>query len=60
MTARELKKKLIAAGWKIIEGKNHSLATHSEKIGTQIAIPRHKGDIPVGTLRKILRDAGLE
>jgi len=60
MTAKELKRKLIADGWKITQGGKHELANHPEKPETQIAIPRHTGDIPTGTLNKILRDAGLK
>jgi len=60
MTARELKKKLIAVGWTITEGGNHSLATHHEKPGIQVPIHRHTGDIPTGTLHKILKDTGLK
>ena len=60
MTARELKRKLTAAGWTITHGSKHELATHPAKPGTQIAIPRHTGDIPTGTLNRILKDAGLE
>ena len=59
MTAKELKRKLIAAGWIITEGSNHSLAHHPDKPGIQIPIHRHTGDIPTGTLHKILKDAGL-
>ena len=33
MTAKELKRKLIAAGWIITEGSNHSLAHHPDKRG---------------------------
>ena len=60
MTAKELKRKLIAAGWTITEGSNHSLATHPDKPGVQVPIHRHTGDIPSGTLHKILRDTGLK
>jgi len=60
MTAKELKRKLIAAGWTISEGSNHSLATNPDKPGVKIAIHRHTGDIPTGTLHKILKDTELE
>ena len=60
MTAKELKRKLIANGWKIEQGTRHELATHPDKPGVQIAIHRHTGDIPAGTLNKILKDAGLK
>ncbi|MDR2897772.1 MAG: type II toxin-antitoxin system HicA family toxin [Spirochaetaceae bacterium] len=60
MTAKELKRKLVAAGWSIIGGSRHELATHPDKPGVQVAIHRHKGDIPTGTLNKILKDTGLK
>ena len=60
MTAKELKRKLIAAGWQITEGANHSLALHPDKPGVQVPIHRHTGDIPVGTLHKILKATGLK
>ena len=60
MTAKELKRKMIAAGWKIMQGGNHELAVHQNKPGVLIPIPRHTGDIPTGTLGKILKDAGLK
>jgi predicted RNA binding protein YcfA (HicA-like mRNA interferase family) len=60
MTAKELKRKLIAAGWVITQGGRHDLATHPAKPGVRLAIHRHTGDIPAGTLIKILKDAGLK
>jgi predicted RNA binding protein YcfA (HicA-like mRNA interferase family) len=60
MTAKELKKKLIAAGWIITEGKKHEQAEHLNKPGIKVAIPRHRGDIPTGTLNKILKETGLK
>ncbi len=60
MTVKELKRKFIAAGWTIVDGTRHELATHPDKPGVKIAIHRHTGDIPTGTLNKILKDAGLK
>jgi predicted RNA binding protein YcfA (HicA-like mRNA interferase family) len=59
MTAKELKRKLIAAGWSITQGGGHEMATHPQKPGIKIPIHRHTGDIPTGTLNRILKDAGL-
>ena len=59
MTAKAFKRKLVAKGWKIVQGSRHELATHPDKPDVQIAIHRHTGDIPTGTLHKILKDAGL-
>jgi len=60
VTAKELKKKLVAAGWIIVEGSRHELAVHPEKPGLQVPIHRHTGDIPTGTLHRILKDTGLK
>jgi len=60
MTTRELKRKLISEGWKIAQGSRHELATHPNKPGLKVAIPRHTGDIPTGTLNRILKDTDLK
>jgi predicted RNA binding protein YcfA (HicA-like mRNA interferase family) len=60
MTAKELKRKLISEGWKITQGGRHELAIHPERPEVQIPIHRHTGDIPTGTLHKILKDSGLK
>lgn len=60
MSKKELEKLLKSNGWVISEGKRHSLATHPSKPGIKIPIPRHKGDLAMGTVKGILKDAGLE
>jgi len=60
MTAKELKRKLNAAGWTITKGGNHSLATHPDKPGVKVTIHRHTGNIPIGTLNSILKTTGLK
>ena len=60
MTKSELEKMLKSNGWEISHGKAHDQATHSDKPGIKIPIPRHKGDIPKGTVNSILKDAGLK
>jgi len=60
MTAKELERKLIAAGWKLTQGGNHEMAKHPDKPGVKVAIHRHTGDIPAGTLNKILKKTGLK
>ena len=58
MTADEIKKRLRKAGWCIEPGAKHDLACNAD--GRKIPIPRHKGDIPIGTAQKILKEAGLK
>jgi predicted RNA binding protein YcfA (HicA-like mRNA interferase family) len=60
MTAKELKRKLTADGWNITQGGRHELATHPNRPGVKIPIHRHTGDIPTGTLQKILKETGLK
>lgn len=38
---------------------SHELWRH-HATGRKVALPRHPGDIPEGTLRAILREAGIE
>jgi len=60
MTTKELKRVLAADGWVFREGGNHQLAKNPNKPGVKIPIPRHTGDIPIGTLNNILKAAGLK
>jgi len=61
MTFAELERKLKKAGWKKGEGTKHSYMYHPDSPGLQILIGRHKSqEVPTGTLRKILKDAGLK
>jgi predicted RNA binding protein YcfA (HicA-like mRNA interferase family) len=60
MTKRELEQKLLRVGWVITHGKAHNQATNPQKPGVKIPIPRHTGDIPKGTVKSIVKDAGLE
>lgn len=60
LTEREILKLLKNNGWHIEEGKKHHLATNPNKPGIKIPIPRHRKDIPTGTLHNILKAAGLK
>lgn len=60
MTEKEILRLLKQSGWEIAEGTKHHLATNPQKPGIKIPIPRHKKDIPAGTLHNILKAAGLE
>lgn len=40
-------------------GSNYDIWT-SSITGKQFAVPRHKAEIPIGTLNNILKDAGLK
>ena len=58
MTKREIEKLLKKAGFVKRTGGKHDIWI---KDGfPPIPVPRHKGDIPIGTAKKILKAAGLE
>ena len=58
-TAREIIRKIEAAGWRFVRQKgSHRIFVH-DSIAGLVVIPVHKGDLPYGTERKILKDAGL-
>jgi predicted RNA binding protein YcfA (HicA-like mRNA interferase family) len=59
MNSSLLLKKLRKDGWEVvrIKGSHHQLK-HSTKKGT-ITVPHPKKDVPIGTLRAILKAAGL-
>ncbi len=58
MKRKDLDKALREAGWIIIHGGNHDLATHPQKPGVKIPIPRHR-EIKEYLAKGILEDAGL-
>lgn len=58
MTKRELEKLLQKANFEKRSGGKHDV--WSKKGFPPIVVPRHKGDIPKGTLKSILKSAGLE
>jgi predicted RNA binding protein YcfA (HicA-like mRNA interferase family) len=40
-------------------GSRHDI-WYSETTGKQFSVPRHKAEIPIGTLNNILKDAGIK
>lgn len=60
MKPKELEKKLESDGWVYDNSKgSHKHYKHPTKKG-KITIPFHNKDLKVGTLKKILKDAGLK
>ena len=58
MTKREIEKLLKRAGFIKRSGGKHDIWI---KEGfPPIPVPRHKGDVPIGTAKKILKTASLE
>jgi predicted RNA binding protein YcfA (HicA-like mRNA interferase family) len=58
MTKREIEKLLKSAGFEKRAGSRHDIWIKSGY--PPIPVPRHKGNIPLGTAKSILKAAGLE
>jgi predicted RNA binding protein YcfA (HicA-like mRNA interferase family) len=59
MGSREVIAMLKADGWKLDRVKgSHHVFVHDSKLGI-VVVPHPKKDLPTGTLRSILRTAGL-
>lgn len=58
MTKFELEKLLRQAGFSLRSGGKHDIWV--KKGFPPIPVPRHKRDLPVGTVKQILKAAGLE
>ena len=61
MTAKQVEKIIKADGWCQVRssGSSHRQYEHPTKKG-KVTIPFHKGDLPRGTLKSILTQAGLK
>ncbi len=60
MTAKELKRKLLAAGWIITEGTRHELATHPDRPGLKSSNPPAYRRHPRRNPEQHPEDNGLE
>ncbi len=59
MKSKEIIKLLEKDGWNLDRHKgSHKVFKHPSKKGI-VVVPEHKGDIPIGTLKSILKQAGL-
>jgi predicted RNA binding protein YcfA (HicA-like mRNA interferase family) len=60
MTAKELLKLLHKDGWYDVETQgSHIQLKHSIK-KEKVTVPSHKGDMPIGTVNSVLKQAGLK
>ena len=60
MTVKEIEKILKADGWYFVTAKgSHNQYKHAVKLG-KVTVPNHRGDIPIGTIKAILKQAGLK
>jgi predicted RNA binding protein YcfA (HicA-like mRNA interferase family) len=55
---RELASKLKRAGYREIRTSRHPVY-YLAVLDVTIPVPRHPGDVPIGTLRAIVREMGL-
>lgn len=55
---RQLAAKLKRAGYEEIRTSRHPVYYLAERDAT-IPVPRHPGDVPIGTLRAIVREMGI-
>jgi predicted RNA binding protein YcfA (HicA-like mRNA interferase family) len=58
MKYSELISILESDGWYLHSSKKHRKYRHQMKKG-QLTVPFHSGEVPKGTLNRILKDAGL-
>ena len=61
-TVKDIPKQLLADGWREIPSRtkgSHIQLKHPTKPG-KVTVPNHSGDIPAGTLKSILKQAGLK
>jgi len=60
LTFRELEKIILNDGWilKNTKGSHHQYV-HPVKTG-KVTVPFNRGDIPIGTVKSIKRQAGIE
>lgn len=60
MDSRDIIKQLEADGWyEVAQKGSHKQFKHAEKPG-RVTVPHPKRDIPIGTLRSIAKQAGLD
>ena len=60
MNSKEISKLILKDGWELVRTKgSHHQYRHPVKPGT-VTIPHPKKDLPKGTVKSILKQAGLE
>jgi predicted RNA binding protein YcfA (HicA-like mRNA interferase family) len=60
MDSREIIRRLKADGWVLVRTKgSHHQFRHASKTAL-VTVPHPKRDLPIGTVRSIFRQAGLE
>ena len=60
MKTQELLKLLKKNGCSVLRNGSRNDIWYSNITGKQFSVPRHKAEIPAGTLNNILKDAGIK
>ena len=60
MKTQELLKLLKKNGCSVLRNGSRHGIWYSNITGKQFSVPRHKAEIPTGTLNNILKDAGIK
>ena len=60
MRVRELLKLLQQNGWKVKNQEGFHIHLINKNTAMKITVPNHAGDLKIGTLNGILKDAGLK
>ena len=55
----EVVRALERAGWQVHRQRGSHISMHKEGVPFLITVPLHRRDLPRGTLRDIIKDAGL-
>jgi predicted RNA binding protein YcfA (HicA-like mRNA interferase family) len=55
----EVVRALERAGWQVHRQRGSHIVMHKEGVPFLITVPLHRRDLPRGTLRDIIKDAGL-
>lgn len=60
MKFKELERLLKSAGWALHSTRGSHFYYVHQNSSTKVTVPNHKGDIPLGTVKAILKQAGLD
>ena len=60
MKFKELEKLLKSAGWTLHSTRGSHFYYVNPNFSTKVTVPNHKGDLPLGTVKAILKQAGLD
>lgn len=60
MNFKEIEKLIVSKGWYYHHTNGSHYIYKNNNINGIVILPRHKGDIPKGTLNSIMRQAGLK